>query len=54
MQPLRCSPPVAPWPDRSSQGFEVSYLNAEQMADLIKRDSVRWQKSIKDIGLKLD
>ena len=38
----------------SSQGFEVSYLNAEQMADLMKRDTARWQKSIKDIGLKLD
>lgn len=35
-------------------GFEVSYLNPEQMADLIKRDTARWQGSIKDIGLKLD
>ena len=38
----------------TGQGFEVQYLNAEQMADLIKRDTARWQKSIKDIGLKLD
>lgn len=36
------------------QGFEVSYLNADQMADLIRRDLARWQKSIRDIGLKLD
>jgi tripartite-type tricarboxylate transporter receptor subunit TctC len=38
----------------TGQGFEVNYLNAEQMADLMKRDTARWQKSIKDIGLKLD
>ncbi|MDB5861680.1 MAG: transporter, partial [Ramlibacter sp.] len=35
-------------------GFEVQYLNADQMADVMKRDTARWQKSIKDIGLKLD
>ena len=38
----------------TGQGFEVHYLNADQMADLMKRDTARWQKSIKDIGLKLD
>ena len=32
----------------------INYLNAEQMTDLMKRDTARWQKSIKDIGLKLD
>ena len=36
------------------QGFEVSYLNAEQMGELIRRDIARWQKSVKDIGLKLE
>lgn len=38
----------------TQQGFEVSYLNPEQMTELMKRDLARWQKSIKDIGLKLD
>jgi tripartite-type tricarboxylate transporter receptor subunit TctC len=38
----------------TGQGFEVHYLNADQMADLMKRDTARWQKSIKEIGLKLD
>ena len=38
----------------SGQGFEVSYLNPEQMTELMKRDLARWQKSIRDIGLKLD
>ena len=38
----------------TGQGFEVNYLNADQMADLMKRDTGRWQKSIRDIGLKLD
>ena len=37
-----------------TQGFEVSYLNAEQMGELIRRDIARWQKSVKDIGLKLE
>ena len=37
-----------------AQGFEVSYLNAEQIGDLIRRDIARWQKSIRDIGLKLE
>jgi tripartite-type tricarboxylate transporter receptor subunit TctC len=36
------------------QGFEVSYLNPDQMSALIKRDLARWQKSIGEIGLKLD
>jgi tripartite-type tricarboxylate transporter receptor subunit TctC len=36
------------------QGFEVSYLNPDQMSALIKRDLARWQKSIREIGLKLD
>jgi tripartite-type tricarboxylate transporter receptor subunit TctC len=36
------------------QGFEVSYLNAEQMADLMKRDIARWQRTVRDIGLKVE
>ena len=36
------------------QGFEVSYLNPEQMNDLMKRDIARWGKSLKDVGIKLD
>ena len=38
----------------TAQGFDVNYLNPEQMSDLIKHDIARWQKSIRDIGLKLD
>ena len=38
----------------TGQGFEVSYLNAEQMGELIRRDTQRWQKTIRDIGLKLE
>ena len=38
----------------TGQGFEVSYLNAEQMSELIRRDIARWQKSVRDIGLKLE
>lgn len=38
----------------TAQGFDVNYLNSEQMSDLIRNDIARWQKSIKDIGLKLD
>ena len=38
----------------TAQGFDVNYLNPEQMSDLIRNDIARWQKSIKDIGLKLD
>ena len=38
----------------TAQGFDVSYLNAEQMAELMKRDIARWKKSIADIGLKLE
>lgn len=38
----------------TAQGFEVSYLNPAQMAELLKRDMVRWQKSIREIGLKLE
>jgi len=38
----------------TGQGFEVSYLNAADMTDLIKRDILRWQKSVKDIGLKVE
>jgi tripartite-type tricarboxylate transporter receptor subunit TctC len=38
----------------TGQGFEVSYLNPEQMNELMKRDLARWQKSLKEIGLKLD
>lgn len=37
-----------------AQGFEVSYLNPEQMNDLMKRDIARWGKSLKDVGIKLD
>jgi tripartite-type tricarboxylate transporter receptor subunit TctC len=35
-------------------GFEVSYLNADQMADLMKRDLARWNRSLKEIGIKVD
>lgn len=35
-------------------GFEVSYLGPTEMAALIKRDLARWEKSIRDIGLKLE
>jgi tripartite-type tricarboxylate transporter receptor subunit TctC len=38
----------------TQQGFEVSYLNPEQMTELMKRDLARWQKSLREIGLKLD
>ena len=38
----------------TAQGFDVNYLNPEQMSDLIRHDIARWQKSIRDIGLKLD
>ena len=34
----------------AAQGFEVSYLNAEQMSEVMKRDLARWQKSIREIG----
>jgi tripartite-type tricarboxylate transporter receptor subunit TctC len=37
-----------------AQGFEVSYLNPDQTSELVKRDLGRWQKSLKDIGLKLE
>lgn len=37
-----------------AQGFEVAYLNPEQMNDLMKRDIARWGKSLKDVGIKLD
>ena len=37
-----------------AQGFEVSYLNPEQMNDLMKRDIARWGKSLKEVGIKLD
>ena len=37
-----------------AQGFEVSYLNPEQMNDLMKRDIARWSKSLKDVGIRLD
>ena len=38
----------------AQQGFEVSYLNPDQMTQLMKRDLARWEKSLKAIGLKLD
>ena len=38
----------------TAQGFDVNYLNPEQMSDLIRHDIARWQKSIREIGLKLD
>jgi tripartite-type tricarboxylate transporter receptor subunit TctC len=37
-----------------AQGFEISYLNPEQMNDLMKRDIARWGKSLKEVGIKLD
>jgi tripartite-type tricarboxylate transporter receptor subunit TctC len=38
----------------TAQGFEISYLNPEQMNDLMKRDIARWGKSLREIGLKLE
>jgi tripartite-type tricarboxylate transporter receptor subunit TctC len=38
----------------TAQGFDVNYLNPEQMSELMRHDIARWQKSIRDIGLKLD
>jgi tripartite-type tricarboxylate transporter receptor subunit TctC len=38
----------------AQQGFEVSYLNPDEMTQLMKRDLGRWEKSLKAIGLKLD
>ena len=38
----------------TAQGFEVSYLNPDQMGELIKVDLARWQKSLGAIGLKLE
>jgi tripartite-type tricarboxylate transporter receptor subunit TctC len=37
-----------------AQGFDVSYLNPEQMSELMRRDTARWGKSLPEIGLKLD
>ena len=36
------------------QGFVESYLDPQQMTDLIKQDLAYWQRAIKNIGLKLD
>jgi tripartite-type tricarboxylate transporter receptor subunit TctC len=38
----------------ATQGFDVSYLNPEQMNELMRRDTARWGKSLREIGLKLD
>ena len=38
----------------ASLGFVVTYLDPDGMAALIRRDLVYWEKSIKDIGLKLE
>ena len=38
----------------AQQGFEVSYLNPDEMTQLMKRDLGRWEKSLKAIGLKLE
>ncbi|HEX2545801.1 MAG TPA: tripartite tricarboxylate transporter substrate binding protein [Ramlibacter sp.] len=39
----------------TGQGFEVNYLNADQMAGLLRSDMARWQKTFKDIGnIKVD
>ncbi|MSP95902.1 MAG: tripartite tricarboxylate transporter substrate binding protein [Betaproteobacteria bacterium] len=38
----------------TAQGFDVHYLDPEQMAELMQRDIARWRKSIRDIGLKVD
>jgi tripartite-type tricarboxylate transporter receptor subunit TctC len=37
-----------------AQGFDVSYLNPEQMSELMRRDTARWGKSLREIGLTLD
>ena len=36
------------------QGFVESYLDPQQMTDLIKQDLAYWQRAIANIGLKLD
>jgi tripartite-type tricarboxylate transporter receptor subunit TctC len=39
----------------SQQGFEITYANADQMADLIRRDTARWNRTIKEMGgVKVD
>jgi tripartite-type tricarboxylate transporter receptor subunit TctC len=38
----------------TQQGFDVSYLNSAEMTALMRRDLARWNKSLKEIGLKLD
>ncbi len=38
----------------TAQGFDVSYLNPEQMSELMRRDTARWGKTLREIGLKLD
>jgi tripartite-type tricarboxylate transporter receptor subunit TctC len=38
----------------AQQGYDVSYLNPEQTAELFKRDLARWQKQFREMSLKLD
>jgi tripartite-type tricarboxylate transporter receptor subunit TctC len=38
----------------AAQGFDVSYLNPEQISELMRRDIARWGKELRAIGLKLD
>ncbi|MFZ4711106.1 MAG: Bug family tripartite tricarboxylate transporter substrate binding protein [Zwartia sp.] len=38
----------------TGQGFIVTYLNPQQMDEMIKKDLLYWQKTIKAIGLKID
>ena len=36
-----------------AQGFDVSYLNPGEMSELMRRDTARWGKTLREIGLKL-
>ena len=38
----------------TGQGFVVTYLNPQQMNEMLKRDLLFWQKTIKAMGFKLE
>jgi len=38
----------------TAQGFEVSYLDPAQMSALMRHDTARWGKTLREMGLKLD
>lgn len=37
-----------------SQGVDVEHLNPAQFADYIRKDAVRWEKLVKDAGIKFE